>query len=193
MRKRYGGVVAALALLAACSPGEDATMRTNPANRRPSYFDLMGFLEQQTSLLNGRKPPVEKQVLLRNGQQEVTQVTPPDWSKELQIFQQADINKPALRGLYQLDSTTTAQGLTRRVYQRQPGTEHPVTQLTVVSNGPDVQELTATIAQDNPLVYSAKTLEIRCQNGLLSSYRVEGVQKLILFDSVHYAVQGQIK
>ncbi|UPL48973.1 hypothetical protein [Hymenobacter sublimis] len=178
--------------LAACEAGEDATVRPNPANRKPAYFNLLGFLETQATLLNQRQPAVEKQVLLRDGQQETTRVTQLDWAKELQIFQQADINKPALRGLYQVDSAATAEGFTRRSYRRQPGTEHPVEQLTVLSEGSTVRELTATVAQDNPLVYSAKTMTLRCQNGQVASYQVRGVQKLVLFDSVRYSVQSRV-
>lgn len=186
-------LLAGLLALAACGPTETATVRSNPANRKPAYFNLLGFLAQQSALLNQRQPAVEKQVLLRDGNQETTRVPKVDWAKELQIFQQADINKPALRGLYAVDSAALGTGLTRRTYRRLPGTKHPVEQLAVVSQGPAVQTITARVAQDNPLVYSAKTLEISCRNGQVVSYRVTGVQKLVLFDSVRYAVRAQVR
>ena len=190
MRKPPFGFLAGLSLLTACGAGPEAP---DPAARRTAYFDLAGFLKQQSTLLNQRRPVVEKQVLLRDGQQETTRVAQTDWTKELQIFQQADINKPALRGLYATDSLTLPSGAVQRTYRRQPGADSPVEQLSVVSAGPQVQDLTATVAQDNPLVYSAKHLEMHYQNGLLANYRVTGVQKLILFDSVHYAVWGTVQ
>lgn len=192
MRSLFGWLISTVVILSACQPGEDATVRPNPANRKPEYFELLSFLEKQETLLSQRKPIVEKQVVLRDGHQETARVTQTDWVKELQIFQQADINKPALRGLYQVDCSTLESGLIRCRYSRQPGTEHPVEQLTVLSDGPIVQELTATVAQDNPLVYSAKTMTLRCQNGQISSYQVSGVQKLVLFDSVRYAVRSRV-
>ena len=192
MRKQNRMLLAGLLALAACGPDGTATVQPNPGNRKPAYFGLLEFLAQQATTLNRRQPAVEKQVLLRNGNQETTRVPQTDWTKELQIFQQADINKPALRGLYATDSATLASGAVRRTFRRLPGTEHPVEQLTVVSLGAVVQEVTARVAQDNPLVYSAKTLELRCQNGALTTYRVTGVQKLILFDSVRYAVQARV-
>ncbi|MBT9392921.1 hypothetical protein KLP40_07090 [Hymenobacter sp. NST-14] len=190
MRKASFGGLAALSLLAACGPGEPAP---DPAARRTAYFDVPGLLKAQSSRLDQRRPVVEKQVLLRDGQLETTRVAQTDWTKELQIFQQADINKPALRGLYAVDSVALPGGTLRRTYRRRPGTDHPVEQLSVLSQGAQVQELTATVAQDNPLVYSAKQLEMHYQNGLLATYRVTGVQKLILFDSVHYAVRGTVQ
>ncbi|MDU0370605.1 hypothetical protein ACFPAF_09400 [Hymenobacter endophyticus] len=192
MRKYAAALLGGLLGLASCGPGDTATVRPNPANRKPAYFNLLGFLEQQSTLLGQRRPAVEKQVLLRDGQQEVTRVQPTEWAKELQIFQQADINKPALRGLYVVDSAALSSGLVQHTYRRLPGTDHPVEQLTVVSRDSVVQDITASIDQDNPLVYSAKTVELHCQNGQLTSYRVNGVQKLILFDSVRYAVRGRV-
>jgi hypothetical protein len=136
---------------------------------------------------------VEKQVQLRTGGLETTRVPQVDWTKELQIFQQADINKPALRGTYAIDSLTTPEGLTKRIYRRLPGQEFPVEQLTVVTLGPAVQSLKATLAQDNPLVYSQKKLELQCQSGHLVAYRIDGVQKLILFDTVRYSAAGKVQ
>lgn len=195
MRKQPRVLLAGLlALAAACGPANDtATVRPNPANRKPAYFDLLGFLGAQSTRLNRRQPAVEKQVLLRDGNQETTRVPQVDWEKELQIFQQADINKPALRGLYAVDSAMLASGALRRTYRRLPGTDHPVEQLTVVSQGPVVETITANVAQDNPLVYSAKSFEMSYRQGELAAYRVTGVQKLILFDSVRYAVQAKVQ
>lgn len=162
-------------------------------SRPPRYFDVAGFLGQEAARLNQQKPAVEKQVKLRNGVLETTRVPQVDWAKELQIFQQADINKPALRGTYTIDSVTTPEGLTKRVYRRQPSQEYPVEQLAVLTEGSQLRLLTATLAQDNPLVYSQKKLELQCQNGHLTSYRVDGIQKLILFDSVRYSAAGRVQ
>ncbi|RSK31240.1 hypothetical protein [Hymenobacter metallilatus] len=193
MHKYAPVVLSGLLGLAACGPGDTATVRPNPANRKPAYFNLLGFLEQQSTLLNQQQPDLEKQVLLRDGKRETTRVRKTDWTKELQIFQQADINKPALRGLYAVNSTTLPSGLVQRTYRRQSGTDHPVEELTVVSQDAVVHDVTAKVAQNNPLVYSAKTLELHCQNGRLVNYSVNGVQKLVLFDSVRYAVRAQVQ
>ncbi|SNC76745.1 hypothetical protein SAMN06265337_3541 [Hymenobacter gelipurpurascens] len=166
---------------------------SNQPSKPPLYFDVAGFLGQETARLNQQHPAVEKQVKLRNGVLETTRVPQVDWTKELQIFQQADINKPALRGTYAVDSLTTPEGLTQRTYRRQPGQDFPVEQLSVLTEGNKLRTLTATLAQDNPLVYSQKKLELQCQDGHLTAYRVDGIQKLILFDSVRYSAQGRVQ
>lgn len=193
MRKRGLVLPAALALLlAACGTATDAPAPNEALRQHTSYFNLPAFLSEQSTQLNSRKPTIEKQVLLRDGGLETERLTPTNWAKELQIFQQADIDKPALRGQYLVDSVVTPDGLLRRTYRRRPGVTHPVRQLLVVSRDGQVQQLRATVAQDNPLVYAAKTLEMDSPNGRLRTYRVQGVQKLILFDSVRYAVRGTI-
>ncbi|TGD77872.1 hypothetical protein [Hymenobacter wooponensis] len=186
-------VVLLLLFTAACGGQEQpVTASSNKPARALRYFDVSGFVSQEAARLNQQRPAVEKQVQLRTGGLETTRVPQVDWTKELQIFQQADINKPALRGTYAIDSLTTPEGLTKRTYRRLPGQEFPVEQLTVVTQGPAVQSLTATLAQDNPLVYSQKKLELQCRNGQVASYLVDGIQKLILFDSVRYSAAGKV-
>lgn len=184
MRSRGAWV---LLLLTACGPDEN-TGRSAPANRKPNYFDVKGFLDAQTALLNQRQPTVEKQVQLRDEQTETSRVAKLDWGKELQIFYQADINKPALRGVYAVAATGTA-----RSYRRKAGVEAPVAELQVTGAAAAPSELQATIVQDNPLFYSEKQLRLHTRSGQLTDYEVRGVQKLILFDTVRYSVRVQVK
>lgn len=170
-------------------------MRANPANRKPGYFDVKGYLDAQVTRLNQQQPTVEKQVQLRDGRTETTRVTKTDWAKELQIFYQADINKPALRGLYAADVPPKVQdGIVRDTYALQPGNDAPVKRLTVESarQAGATEQLTATVQQDNPLFYSEKKLRLTVRNGQLTEYEVRGVQKLAFFDSVRYSVRTRI-
>jgi hypothetical protein len=188
--------LALLSLMAACGTTDDeVTMRANPANRKPGYFDVKGYLDAQVARLNQLQPAVEKQVQLRNGRQETTRVTKTDWAKELQIFYQADINKPALRGLYAADAAPKLQnGVVRETYALQPGNDAPVKRLTVeaAQESGVTQQLTATVQQDNPLFYSEKKLLLAVRNGQLTEYEVRGVQKLVFFDTVRYSVRTRV-
>ncbi|WP_303309769.1 hypothetical protein [Hymenobacter sp. BT730] len=175
-------------LLTACTPDAGAP---KPAIRS-RYFNLKGFLDAQATLLNQQRPAVEKHVQLRNGQEETTRVPQVDWTKELQIFYQADITKPALRGAYTIDSVVTADGLLRRTYARRPGIENPVRTLTVVTAGPQVRDVQAVITQDNPLFFSEKQFELHAQQNKLAAYQVRGVQKLVLFDTLRYSASSRL-
>lgn len=191
----YRAAQAALILLlagrvgAACSSG-DASER--PARRPAGYFDAPALLDAQIKQLEQQRPALEKQAQLRDGKAETVQIAQPNWADELQLFYQADINKPALRGAYQVQTTDSA-GLTRRTFRRLPDVDHPVTELTVVQAGKLVRELRATVDQDNPLFFSGKRLHLRFgPDGALSSYEVLGRQKLVGFDTTRYVARGQI-
>ncbi|RTQ48583.1 hypothetical protein EJV47_16555 [Hymenobacter gummosus] len=197
MRKLAGLRLHAAALIlllgggvgAACSSG-DAGER--PARRPAGYFDAPALLDAQVRQLEQQRPVLEKQVRLRDGKQETVRLSLPDWADELQLFYQADINKPALRGAYEVQTTDSA-GLTRRVYRRHTEVDHPVTELTVLQSGPTVRELRATVDQANPLFFSGKRLHLRFgPDGALSSYEVLGRQKLVGFDTTRYVARGRV-
>ena len=176
--------------LAGCADAGPAA----PAPRRPLYFDVKGLVMQQIEQLAQRRAAVAKQVRGRSNPAETVRVPAADWNKELQIFLQADINKSALRGAYVVDSVVLPGGELRRTYTRLPGQPNaPVAILTVVQQGAVPQEITATIEQDNALFAARKRLRFQLQNGRLQRYEVVGTQKLVLFDTLHYAAAGQVE
>lgn len=176
-----------LLLTTACSQEQEEAARAGQPVRKPLYFDVKGFLDTQTKLLTQRRPAVEKQVALRDGNTETTRVENVDWSKELQIFYQADINKPALRGAYEAQPDGAGQ-----VYRRKAGIENIVDQLQVTNTDPQNGTIEAVLTQDNPLFFSRKTLVLQYSGGLLRSYKVQGVQKLILFDTLRYSATVRV-
>ncbi|OGX87347.1 hypothetical protein BEN47_11090 [Hymenobacter lapidarius] len=195
MRKRRAGFVlgpAVLGMLGLVGCGEAGPAA--PAPRRPLYFDVKGLVTKQIEQLAQRKAAVTKQVRVRSNPAETVRVPAANWTKELQIFLQADINKSALRGAYAVDSVALPGGLLRRTYTRLPGQPNaPVAVLTVVQQGAVAQEVTATIEQDNALFAARKRLRFQLQNGRLQRYEVVGTQKLVLFDTLHYAAAGQVE
>ena len=184
------GLVVGAGLLAGCGDAGPAA----PAARRPLYFDVKGLLNKQVAQLAQRHAAVVKRVSLRGNATETVRVPTVKWADELQIFFQADINKAALRGGYAVDSIVLPGGLLRRTYTRLPGQPNaPVTRLTVVQQGAVAQEVAATIVQNNALFATRKQLHFQLQNGQLRQYEVVGTQKLVLFDTLHYAAAGRVE
>jgi hypothetical protein len=179
-------------LLTGCGTDSNAPA---PGTARPTgpYFDVRGLLDQQVEQLAAHRPAVLKTVSLHAGPPETVRVAEVKWAEELQLFFQADINKAALRGAYALDSVALPGGLIRRTYTRKTELANaPVSQLTVVQDGTGAREISATIIQKNPLFTAHKQLHMELQQGQLRRYRVQGTQKLILFDTLHYSAAGQI-
>jgi hypothetical protein len=188
---QFGGAMLLTSLLAGCSSPDPA----GPAgSRTPLYFDVKGLLDQQVKQLSETSPAVRKRAELRNGTAETVRVPKVQWADELQIFYQADINKAALQGIYKVDSAALPGGLTRHHYTRQ-GTppNAPVAELVVVSTGAEPRMLEASIDQHNALFDTKKHLRLTLQQGHLTSYEVQGSQKLIFFDTLPYAVSGQVE
>lgn len=159
---------------------------------RPAYFPLKQYLDAQVARLNQQQPVLEKRVTLRGSAPETARVPKTEWAKELQVFYQADINKPALRGAYTVDSTTLPNGTQQITYARKPGFDNAVVRLAVVRNASGVQAIDATLQQNNPLFYSEKKLQLRGEAGNLAAYQVRGVQKLVLFDTLRYATDARM-
>ena len=186
----WGRLLIGAVLLAGCGDAGPAA----PTTRRPLYFDVKNLLNKQIAQLAQRHAAVTKQVSLRGNAPETVRVPAVKWADELQIFFQADINKAALRGAYKVDSVALPGGLLRRTYTRQPGQRNaPVALLTVVQQGAVPQEVAATVVQSNALFATRKQLRFQLQNGQLRHYEVVGTQKLVLFDTLHYAAAGQVE
>ena len=72
------------------------------------YYDVKGFIQNQIQLLNQQKPVIEKTMIVGKDQ-EKRSTNEVNWQQELELFVQADINKPAYRQSYaiaQPDSLT---------------------------------------------------------------------------------------
>ncbi len=181
-------------MLSGCDKGT-ATDPAAPgvAHQAGPYFDVRGLLDAQVRQLTARHPSITKQVSLRNSPLETVHVPQVKWADELQIFYQADLNKAALRGAYQVDSASLPGGAMRRTYRLRPGHDNaPVLQLTVTNAANQSQEIRATLRQDNALFFGQKSLQLTLAQGQLRTYNVAGTQKLVLFDTLRYHTAASI-
>jgi len=90
--------------LIACTP-EDTKK-----GARLSFFDLEGYVSQQVQLLQNDQPKAVKSVSL-DARIEEKVLSTLDYRKELELFAQADINKPAWRDKYTVDSVFNQAGV----------------------------------------------------------------------------------
>jgi hypothetical protein len=185
-----GGILslAILLLLSACqAPAEKSD---EPA----VYYDVKGFIESQIQLLNQTKPAVEKTMVVGNDQEKRT-TNEVNWQKELELFVQADINKPAYRQSYAIarpDSLTYE-------YTIQTQEDLPVRYLKVVLDKPDGQPtlIEAKVMAQNKLYESEKNLMMRCArksgNWRVASYQIKGFQELVISDRKPFDVSVEIQ
>ena len=84
--------------------GLAACQQKEISNKQLEYVDLQGFFSAEASRLNAQKPTLTKMVCI-NGKTESKVLNKSiDWEKELSVFKEADINKPAFKGMYQIST-----------------------------------------------------------------------------------------
>jgi hypothetical protein len=93
--KGYSPVVAGLLLLNIVSCKQDSS-----ANKVPTqFFDLKGYFSGEAARLAKLNPEISKTAVY-NKQPETQKVHIANWTNELSMFSESDINKPAWRASY---------------------------------------------------------------------------------------------
>ncbi|TAE22987.1 MAG: hypothetical protein EAZ91_22930 [Cytophagales bacterium] len=178
-----------LCALSACGP---TTPQTAP---KPVYFDVAGYVKDQIGTLEKAKPTVTKQALISGKTNNQTTSTI-DWAKELELFLQADINKPAFRTSY---AVARPDSLTYE-YTLKPSEEKLTVRALTIQLDADTQKpvrIEALLKTENPLYTSERHLWLesgadRRTGWGIRKYRVEGFQQLTYFDRNTFRVEARV-
>ncbi|GGC07899.1 hypothetical protein [Dyadobacter sediminis] len=158
-----------------------------------TYFDLKGLIENKIVYLNERKPKVTKTIIL-NGKKEVSSTTKIDWKKELELFVQADINKPAFKNSY----STIKKSAAELEYVIKNGEDLNVRSLRIKMDTLQKQpySIQALIKSENKIYKSEKYIELTFSNKNNEwqpvSYSVKGYQKLLMMDPKSFDIAAKI-
>ncbi|EAY28453.1 hypothetical protein M23134_04016 [Microscilla marina ATCC 23134] len=155
------------------------------------YFDLKGFVQTQITWLNQQQPKVKKQV--RNEGKLVTKTLAiKNWEKELRMFINADINKAALIGTYDI----VKKGKIIKYTTKEE--KNSVKEMTVeLGNDKKVaKSVKIIVGNDNALFASGTKLIIQCQNKgndyRITTYTIDGFQKIIMRDKRPYFIHAKV-
>jgi hypothetical protein len=169
----------------------DSEVKDNRSNEK-TFYDLAGFINQQVLELNKLKPTVTKMTRMGTESNQI-ETSDIDWQKELELFSQADINKPAFRQSYSISRTDSSTFL----YVSKEGDRLPIRRLQIVvdsTNSPLSVE--AFIKSENKLYTSEKSITMQCINVgnqvKVESYKVEGFQKLVMMDKKPFLIEAKI-
>jgi hypothetical protein len=102
-------ITAFLLILISSACREEAVSDSQITN--PKFFDLKGYFDHEIKRLDQLQPTVTKTLAL-NGNTETRQLTQLDYARELDLFQQADLNRPDWLDRYRADSTVQNNQLT---------------------------------------------------------------------------------
>jgi hypothetical protein len=189
MRFVYSVLLLSTLLISSC---------TDPAqqNQPNVYYDVLGYVKGQVADLSVKKPLVSKTVAInkKRNQQTTHDI---NWTRELELFTQADINKPALRSSYQI---TRPDSLTYQYTLKHSEERLTVRSLTVrldsVTHKP--RRIDAVLQTNNPLYSSERRLLLdsgpsRDRQWRIQHYTVSGFQKLPYFDKNEFLVDGRVQ
>lgn len=185
---RWRALVALIVLNSCGAPQHD---NSEPVR---AYFDVKGFVEKQIEILETSKPLVVKTLKMGEEENQVS-IKDVDWKKELELFVQADINKPAYKQSY---SIKRAEDSLSVEYVLKAGEELPVRYLKIEFNeSNDVPvKISATLKSENKLYQSEKKIDMVCRqsNNLvrLADYKIAGYQKLAAMRSKPFHVEGKV-
>ncbi len=153
------------------------------------------YLQQQMQRLQAEKPMVLKSVKTENSPTETIETSEVDWEDELAVFQEVDLSRPALQDLYSEHREPHTDGSTSVSFRKVEEAETPVQYLQLqLSPQNNIQQLEALVLEKNLLFYSRRKVSLSTdpESGDVSSYRIEGVQKLIFGDSLHYRIDANL-
>ena len=159
------------------------------------YYDWSGFVEKQIQFLQKQTISVEKNATI-NGSTEKQTLKSLKWHKELDLLLQADINKKAFEGLYNvLDSIDKENKY--KIYTAK-NTNLVVRKLTITTDKNDIiTKMNAHLISENPLYHSEKQLfaSFDNQNGQakLQEYHYSGKQKMILMKEEQFEIIGKVR
>ncbi|MFT2009748.1 hypothetical protein ACMA1I_13795 [Pontibacter sp. 13R65] len=167
-----------------------------PSASAAASYDLTGYLEQQKTRLQKEQPMVLKSVTTQQQPTETIETTNLDWADELAIFQEVDLSRPALRDFYTETITPLPSGSTQVLYTKSETSAAPVQYLQLqLSPKQELERLEAYMLDKNVLFFSKRKIVLTTnpeENGNISSYHIEGTQKLIFNDSLHYSVMANL-
>ena len=175
---------------------------TNPVKRESDnlkYYDLNGLIDQQLLWLIEFNPNIRKTVVL-NGIPESSsmRLDSVQWTRELNIFREADLNKSRLRQEYRVveDLSEPTSNLKIRLYEAINKEMMDVEYLKIfyVVKEEDIRKLEASVREKNSLFSSKKTLYMTFEddgNGSIKikHFKIEGQQKMILMDTVKFSLE----
>ena len=178
--KKIIGLLIFCAFLSACNP------EIKEGNTK-KYFDLKGLIEAQIKTLNTQKPFVQKTILMSE-KSESQLVKSIDWAKELELFIQTDLNKPAFIQSYQVDSSSISL-----IYKLKDTEKLPIKYLTISKIGENGISIEALVSNENYLYQNERHLKLFLKNNEVSNYQIEGFQKIVFGDRKTFKINSIIK
>lgn len=156
--------------------------RSVPPQTEKFYFDLKGFFEQEASYLYEQNITAEKYLINEKDTQILT-LSNINWEKELAPFINSDINKPAWKESYTVDSVLMNEKLQSIIYSSSEK-NLLAKQIQIRFYNDNVSHVYIENASKNYIYNSAQILSYHVRKG----FAIEGEQDIVLGKDLHYKI-----
>jgi hypothetical protein len=164
------------------------------------YLDVDSLVNAQVKYLSQSKASLKKEATIGGKTSSSTNALDSTaWSHELDVFRQLDlINRPIYRDVYEVKDGVKDSKSNLLITSYEAPTNSPVPYLRLYyQNSPTrLKKLEALYQETNSLYGSQRKLEMYFDDTTgkpyLKGYLIEGNQKMMLSDSVHYAIRSEV-
>ncbi|ELR69778.1 hypothetical protein C900_04625 [Fulvivirga imtechensis AK7] len=171
-----------------------------PDKKVSYYYDTDSLLQQQKNILQQRHASILKTATIQ-GNKEKSTIKPDgsvSWDQEFQIFEKININKPVLRGVYDVKEYDDIRSnlKVKEYHTSEKDAEVLFLKIYYLNKPANLRKIEAKYVENNPIYRSQRHLEFLFDDHtgapLLHQYTVRGSQKMIFKDSVLFTVTGKI-
>ncbi len=165
------------------------------------YFDMDSLVNSHVAYLSRSKASLKKEASI-SGKSSASANTldSTSWSHELDVFRQLDlINLPIYSDVYEIKNGTkdSKSNLLIRSFEAPANSAVPYLRLFYQTSPTRLKKLEAQYQATNSLYYTQRKLVMYFDDtagqSLLTGFLIEGAQKMILSDSVHYTIRAEIQ
>ncbi|MDI9355763.1 MAG: hypothetical protein QM536_01900 [Chitinophagaceae bacterium] len=177
-----------LFFLSACK--DNATVK-----KQRMYYDIHELLEQQPNLLYENNQVFLKKSTFQNKRDTQTlHLHSEQWKKELILFHDIQINKPAYLGNYDSLIESTKEGYTI-TYQQKPDREFPLRSLVLqFTKNKKITFAEALFLKTNFLYTHEKKLQVTFtpsrKTPIMTHYTIAGYEKVIFLEKTTYHIDA---
>jgi hypothetical protein len=188
MKYTFFGSIALLSIvLSSCES-------SSSAKKISAYFDVANLFNSQATLVLNTS--FQKTASI-DGENETKTVRfdSLEWTKELSMFANMDINKAVLVGAFDEEETTTETGRTV-TYRKKPELEGGVQWIRLDYDGKgNVAAFSGLFREENALYQNMRELSatFSSREGMptIEEYSIKGFQKILMKDTVNYEIEAK--
>ncbi len=180
-----------------------SSCNSNTSGKRVNeYYNLDSLVSKQITILSDGRMHVNKKALLDGENEEISKIlTKEQWEDELNLFRDADMNVPSLSGVYKCNcgiSDKNSNLLLNEYIPENDGGKNYIRLFRIYyfEELSQIRKILIEEKEENELYFSSRRLVMNFESSrmgmILSSYSINGVQKLQLKDTVKYFIEGKI-